>query len=197
MVETAVHIPSDNFRKPDKYVNIGLRDWCHDLNKKLVIGMHELEDFKRATVSTRINISPEYSVMLPSDLSALADQIRTSRRILSLKDDWDGEGSMGYDERTLVQAVKFLISYAKRILEDKGIVIDTPRVTPAHNGSIDLLWEGHEYNLLINVPAYPDVLASFYGDHKNGDYIKGKFNIKTYNQGIILFLIGSTGHIDL
>src|SRR6266516_1433751 len=41
-------------------------------------------------------------------LKPLEEAIEQSRRLLSLKDDWDGEGALGYNKVTWVRATDFL-----------------------------------------------------------------------------------------
>lgn len=80
----------------------------------------------------------EYS--LQKEISShLNDCIKRSEQILQLEDDWDTEGSKGYKEETWKSAIDFLIDYATRIYETHRQFINTPKVYPVPNGSIDIL----------------------------------------------------------
>ena len=141
------------------------------------------------TESKKINLTPHYTVTLPVIFKELTNQIEASISLLNLKDNWDEEGSEGYRESTLIKSVDFLTKYALWIWEMMEIVIDTPKFLPGPNGSIDLFWEKDNYDLLINIPVPPNNIAGFYGDNKKDTQIEGKFNLKSYNQGIFLCLL--------
>jgi len=69
----------------------------------------------------------EIAATLPEPLASLADAIVHSRRILAWPDDWDDEGSPGYDERVWLRAVGFLLSNAVQLWNDRGLAIPALR----------------------------------------------------------------------
>lgn len=89
--------------------------------------------------------------------TTLLEEIEYSRRILTWEDDWDGNGSIAYQEATWRRAV----DYAK---ETVALGQDTPHIYPGPDGSIDLLWQTTEYILLMNVPVDPDEPTTAYGE---------------------------------
>jgi hypothetical protein len=62
-----------------------------------------------------------------------------------------------------------------------------PYVSPGPDGSVDLHWERPGWGLLINVPA-DESPATFYGDGGRMCRIKGSFDPRTCDLGIINWL---------
>lgn len=137
----------------------------------------------------KIDLTKTSSIDLPIIFQELANQIEVSKSLVKLPDNWDDEGSIGYKEETFLRAVGFLTKYALWIWNEKRILIDIPKILPAQKGSIDLFWKKRNYDLLINIPAQPNSVATFYGDDRKATKIEGEFPINTYNQGIFLCLL--------
>jgi hypothetical protein len=127
---------------------------------------------------------------LTSEMSSLLDEINKSRSLLELEDNWDDEGSVGYDESTWLRARNFLIRNAVRLHQSKKKPFDSPEISPGPNGSIDLHWKTDARELLINVPADPQDTISYYGDDRAEDTenaIRGK-NIEGSTNAEWIFL---------
>lgn len=90
-------------------------------------------------------------------------------RILSLQDDWDGEGAKGYAEEVFDSAAKFLRKL-NEISDDDWV--ESVCILLASEGSIDLHWKNSTFELLINFSA--DSLISYYGDNYTDNSIQGK-----------------------
>jgi predicted HTH domain antitoxin len=58
----------------------------------------------------------------------LADAIESSQSILELTDNWDEEGSPGYEESTWLRATNFISSIALSFRQTSGFWIDPPRI---------------------------------------------------------------------
>jgi len=136
-----------------------------------------------------IEISPECQIVLPTQLKKIGEEIRASKQILSLKENWDGEGSPGYKESTWIRTVEFLANYALRIWREFELIIDTPIISQGPEGSIDIYWKTNDYDLLVNISENPESPATFYGENKGKNHIKGSFDPSDYNQGLLLYLI--------
>lgn len=158
---------------------------------KILFSIYRLKEKEEESLNEiiKINLTKHYLIEIPAIFKQLATQIETSKSILNLDKNWDEEGSVGYSESTLIQAIDFITNYAHWIWDEMRIVIDTPKFLPGPEGSIDLLWKKEKYELLINIPVPPNAIAGFYGDDKYGTKIEGKFDIKSYNQGIFLCLL--------
>ena len=117
--------------------------------------------------------------------------ILNSRSILLYQDDWDGQGSIAYSEKTWDWAVRFLRSYMNFVYERFGIVIAAPRILPGPDGSIDLHWKSDVCELLLNIPADENGIATFYADNKDNEEIRGKFIITegAFTAGLVLWLM--------
>ena len=100
---------------------------------------------------------------LPAVLAAYAGPIASSRKMLELPDDWDGEGSPGYAPETWARAVGLLLGSALRLYEDTGLVAPPPKIRKGPQGSIDLHWRLPGRTLLLNVPMEVDTPAEFFG----------------------------------
>ena len=127
-----------------------------------------------------------------SDISRLPSSLRKaiidSRQLLKLEDDWDGEGSLGYSEKILNKAVRFLEENAKNYFLSSGIWVTAPDICPGPNGSIDLLWKLSDRELLINIPVEENGLADYYGDDLGINTIKGKLDLTEKHEWILMWL---------
>lgn len=89
--------------------------------------------------------------------------IERSLGILDLHDDWDGEGSRGYDRSTLDVAADLLESIVEGIPTILSGGISTAELLPGPDGSIDIELVLGDRRLLINVSREADAPALFYG----------------------------------
>lgn len=118
----------------------------------------------------------------------LNDAIAESKWILDLKDNFDGEGSVGYSKETWEMAIKFLKNTARWIWNKRGVVMEVPRISPGPSGSIDLHWKTATKELLVNIPSDRKEMASFYGDDYGKLHVKGTLDPSTYNAGLLDWL---------
>ena len=95
--------------------------------------------------------------------------------ILSLEEDFDGEGSPAFKEET-TKKVKPYIEAMYRFLAEKGITLGTPDVDPGANGTIDVHWEEERYEFLINIKV-GDEPATYYGDNYGEKRFKGELHL--------------------
>jgi hypothetical protein len=110
--------------------------------------------------------------------------------MLELEDDWDGEGSPGYEEATWQRAVDFLVGNASRLYDEYGVAIRSPRIRKGPRGSIDLHWRTPQRELLLNIPAESRVLADYYGDDgAGGQQTKGTLNLERQGFDLMLWLV--------
>ena len=122
-----------------------------------------------------------------SSVVDLLNEIDRSREILSWEEDWDDEGSPGFQEATWGKATEFLERHARLLLKKYGLLMPTPRILPGPGGSIDLHWETGRRELLINVR--PDSnLAGFYGEATGTNSLKGKADLDASDLGLFTWL---------
>lgn len=123
-----------------------------------------------------------------NSLQAIEGAIESSRDLIDIEDDWDGEGSPGYLEQTWRRAAQFVREYAAHLAADYGLKIPAPGILPGPDGSIDIHWESDSFELLVNIPADANERAEFYGDDHGSIYIKGNLDPSRVNQGLIEWL---------
>ncbi len=127
---------------------------------------------------------------LPQAFAHLAGEIRASQSLLALEDDWDGEGSPGYDEATWRRAVNFVVDQALQMWGEHGVVIPTPKIRKGPQGSIDLHWRESSHELLVNIPVADDVPADYYGDDgADGKQIKGSIDLGQQGHDLMQWLM--------
>ena len=126
--------------------------------------------------------------ILPLELTFLFKTFDKSQYILELEDDWDDAGGEKYDEKTWLNAIKFLMRYAKALYDDFNIVINSPKIYHGPSGSIDILWEPTASRLVINIPK-EDEKAMFYADDYKDQTTEGVFQLDNFNVSLIPFAI--------
>jgi hypothetical protein len=123
---------------------------------------------------------------LPPELRPIREAIETSQDILGARDP-DTEETVS--AATWERAAGFLARYAEWVWREFEVAIEAPEILPGPDRSVDIHWDVPGYELLINIPAAADRLAGFYGDSQAGTVIKGKFDTRVVNQGLVLWLM--------
>jgi len=103
-----------------------------------------------------------------TECTPLLEAVYSSVHLLELPEDFDQEGSPGYSAETWRRAIGFLLSLAGALHERDAIALPRPKILPAGAGSIDLHWKSSQYELLVNVPANPQLPVEYYGDNARG-----------------------------
>lgn len=114
-------------------------------------------------------IAKEHHEELPQ---RFADVIESSKSLLDLGGDWDGDGAEPVDMQTWTVATTFL----RNTLLKSGVaaLVPTPNISPCRDGSIDLFWARGGFKLLINVKAAS--VSDYYGETPTGFVTKGTFD---------------------
>lgn len=191
---------------------------CKESNKKKFFPPATWEDYpsseplkyidsKRKWHAESAERFPEHKHMsysVQESVSLFIDRLRKEFKdaktsILKLEDNWDGEGSPIYNESTLDRALKFLEKQIepfgninlKLTLHQIDKFIDIPEILPGPNGSIDVLWEKVNYELLLNVPPESTKPISYYGFNKGNkeSKIKSKIFSEDFDMSLIVWLI--------
>ncbi len=66
--------------------------------------------------------------------------------------------------------------------------IGVPRIAPADHGSIDIHWMSGDQELLVNIPADPNELGTYYGQKRSGDTISGVVNTEAPRGDLVVWL---------
>jgi hypothetical protein len=119
------------------------------------------------------------SRLLRSQRQELWAEIEHAR---SIPGTHDQEGF--YSEETLDRAVAFLEMHIDRLWRSYGVRAPIPTIGPGPAGSVDLFWEWASWKLLVNIPAAPDTLATFYADDRGRQRTKGSFDSNEFSPGI-------------
>ena len=122
---------------------------------------------------------------------ALRSEIQRAERMLENSSEQDEEEGPIFSIETLNRADFFLHAQSNQFRKMYGDFPPAPQVGPGPNASVDLHWKQKDWELLVNVPADADRPATFYGDNYGIQKIKGTLNTKSFNNGIILWLMSS------
>ena len=126
---------------------------------------------------------------LPVKFHRLFQEIEKSKYIINLVDDTYEDDVQQYDEKTWLNAIKFVCDYTISIYNFSKKVIPPPQILHGPEGGIDVLWKSKRYRLLINIPYFENQLASFYGDNYNRNTVKGTFEISNINTGVLMSIL--------
>jgi hypothetical protein len=130
------------------------------------------------------------SVRLAESLEpAISEAIELSRYILSLEENWDEEGSPGYQQATWERATNFVKDLATSYWELTNLWVCPPSIMPGPEGSIDIHWNASKRELLINIPTENDSPAGYFGSGGAKDTVKGKLDTSSSNQWILMWLL--------
>ena len=110
--------------------------------------------------------------------------------MLDLGDNWDGEGSLGYDESTWRRAIELAIEIAHRFWRNRWDRPLTPMIMKGPEGSIDLLWQTPRRELLLNVSTDVEEPATFYGHDRavQRRTVEGKLDPAERNEWLLVWL---------
>ena len=126
---------------------------------------------------------------VPQPLENVEQVIESSRALLELKDDWDGEGASPISEETWVRAVRFLRSNASALWEKHAIRVESPSIVPLNDGSLDIHWRVARRELLVNIPPDPGKRATYYGDNREGgSVVEGDLDTDAQNHWLLVWL---------
>ncbi|MBA7600759.1 hypothetical protein ES703_07818 [subsurface metagenome] len=72
--------------------------------------------------------------------------------------------------------------------EEKGIIIECPKIMPGEEGSIDLVWQTIDYILLIRVPEGREDKALFFSEDTAKMKIHCEFDPKSPEEEIYILI---------
>ncbi len=112
--------------------------------------------------------------------SEMERELSYSRKILELKDGWDGEHSRGYMEKTWNKMFNFLEIFSKEYRCITNYFLSKPFIDPGLDGGIDLHWKTNKFELLLTIPEKDNEPLSYYGDDYKSNIIKGTLELDNY-----------------
>jgi hypothetical protein len=122
--------------------------------------------------------------LLQSQRQELETEIRRAKSIPEI------HGPEGlYSQETLDRAVAFLRMHVERLWRSYGVRAPIPAIGPGPDGSVDIFWELAPWQLLVNIPANPNALATFYGHDQRQQKTKGSVDSNTFSFSIAACLM--------
>ena len=119
---------------------------------------------------------------------ALRSEINRAKQMLET--ERDDEGPI-FSTETLSTAAFFLTAQSNQFRQIFGSFPPAPAIGPGPNASVDIYWKQESWELLVNFPAESNRPATFYGDNYGIQKIKGSLDTKSFNNGIIQWLMNS------
>lgn len=113
-----------------------------------------------------------------------------SRDMLDWEDNWDDEGSIAFQPSTFERARRFVVRSISGSSIFYGSEDLVPRVLPGESGSIGLHWRTSRRELLLTIPSDPGEMATFYGDDRADQSIKGTVDSSASQPWLIVWLAG-------
>jgi len=107
----------------------------------------------------------------------LFKEIEISKKILSFSENWDNEGSKGYEQRTWEKKVRFLTKVFKNFYDKYGLILPTPYINPGMDGDIDIHWKTEKFEIFLSIPENDDERINYYGDNYGDIRTKGTLDI--------------------
>lgn len=150
-------------------------------------------DFLLRWRGVRVNVEPGlmcWGFRLPTALTEIADAIKASRSMLALPDNWDGEGSPGYDDATWCRAIAVVVQASTAAWRQQDQRPPVPQISKGPEGSIDILWQVGTSKALINVPADPAQPTTFFAyDPERGRQLgEGTIDLEGRNEWLLSWL---------
>src|ERR1700728_152131 len=85
----------------------------------------------------------------------------------------DEDGEPYYSKVTLDRGIAFLKMHIDGLWRYSGIIAPVPTIGPGPKASLDLYWKTASFELLVNIPASPHELSSFYGRDESQQTTRG------------------------
>lgn len=166
------------------------RSRCNDDWLRPRQGASPVRDWPTAKLDRAIELASrakEPALRLDHELRAEIDRAKQMLEIVESEDEEYPIVSLG----ALSRAIEFLKAQSTKFRKTLGVSAPVPNIGPGPEGSVDLHWKRESWELLVNIPADAKQLATFYGDDFGAQKIKGSFDPKTSNNGIIMWLTNS------
>jgi len=100
--------------------------------------------------------------------------LAAKEELLSLRDDWDGEGAQQVKESTFWRAVRFLRSLQAFVQQQQSApLLELPDIFPRPNGDILIQWKTDQFQLVVTIPEDESKPAVYYGKGDAENVTKG------------------------
>ena len=159
----------------------------HDQERRYAELIKRQRDLRWPAPRTVHTGSSAIALDLPASTRDVEVAIERSRRILDLKHGWDDEDALPCID-AWHRAIAFLRCQAEWAARHFSLALPAPEIMPLASGSVDLHWDTEEYELLINVPGDPKQPATFYGDDRGSQHVKGALVPEAADEGLLQWI---------
>ncbi len=165
----STRISEDYLKKIKEFIS--LIDDSQEINEQRPISLESTISYLSEKLISRFI---DKKLFLSKNYRILKNEINRSRyHVLNLKDNWDGEGSKGFNLVVWKDASSFLLSLFHKFYKEYGIIFDVPTILPVEDFSIDIHWKTDKMELTINFSEEFYNFPSFYGRDNEGNEIQG------------------------
>src|SRR6266404_6182144 len=136
-------------------------------------------------------VAEEYQLLwvsLPYQLAHFTEAFEASRSLLTLPDDWDGNGGVAFSEDHWRSMIRFIADNVAWLWERRRMTIEAPEIAPGPGQTIDIHWQTNSFEMVVNIPADENQPVQFYGDDTVGHDLKGKLNLSRDNFWLFLWM---------
>ncbi len=113
---------------------------------------------------------------------------KAKEHILGLKDNWDDNGSPSFNQEQWKRATDYLKELSKKFFSEYKLIIQTPKILPVADTSIDITWSSQLMDFTINYPNDLKELPCFYGKDTDGNELEGIISTDNLNSVVLLWL---------
>ena len=128
-----------------------------------------------------VEVDDETNFEFPLKLAGLADIVSSSRFMLHLEPDWNGEGANPISRDTYLRTLEFLKTNMAWATTEDGRQFPLPRIMPGVNGNVDLVWKSNDTIIIIRFKEDEYNTADFFGDDLSGNRFKTTLDIEPKN----------------
>jgi hypothetical protein len=125
----------------------------------------------------------------PSHPRGFEAAIEDAEWLLSLKEDFDGEGSPRYHPDTVGRALTLVRTLSAQACSHGADGIPLPEILPGPAGSVDLHWRAEAFELLVNIPTDPRSAPTFYGDNYGEVKLRGSLTGRDPESSILRWIL--------
>jgi len=168
----------------------------HDVIEASIVNVGPI--WEQTDIVKQVHLLPAATTPFERYPELEAEIIRARELILGLGDNWDDEGSPGYNERTFQLAAEFARDLVSQTTTEFSCSLIVPTIGPAAAGSIDVYWKATAVTLLVNVPALvnthadPNTLATYSGRRETGETTNGRVSINERRFGYLAAWLAGT-----
>jgi hypothetical protein len=116
----------------------------------------------------------------------LESEIERAKEVLGLQHE-RSSGDALYSEDTLLRSIEFLTKQNEWLWRSCGLALPVPTIGVGPSGSVDLYWKQPTKQLLVNIPAEANALATFFGN-SGIQKVRGSFDPKKLQYSIATWL---------